>query len=92
LAFLTQNKAKSFKHLIATLVFEKNAIFSPEIVRKSQKIAIVASTPGAKPTIASYNTSVVNFYNATESLACFENKIILLNFEKRSSLGTTTLA
>jgi hypothetical protein len=30
--------------------------------------------PGANPTIASYNASVVNFYNAMGSLACFENK------------------
>jgi hypothetical protein len=28
----------------------------------------------------------VNFYNATDSLACFENKIFLLYLEKRSSL------
>jgi hypothetical protein len=27
--------------------------------------------PGANPTIASYNASVVNFYNATGSLARF---------------------
>jgi hypothetical protein len=42
--------------------------------------------PGANPTIASYNASVVNFYNATGSLARFENKNILWYFEKRSSL------
>jgi hypothetical protein len=30
--------------------------------------------PGANPTIASYNASVVTFYNATGSLARFENK------------------
>jgi hypothetical protein len=30
--------------------------------------------PGANPTIASYNASVVNFYNATGSLACFLEK------------------
>jgi hypothetical protein len=29
---------------------------------------------GANPTIARYNASVVNFYNATDSLARFENK------------------
>jgi hypothetical protein len=29
---------------------------------------------GPNPTIASYNASVVNFYNATDSLVCFENK------------------
>jgi hypothetical protein len=42
--------------------------------------------PGANPTIASYNASVVNFYNATGSLARFENENILFFFEKRSSL------
>jgi hypothetical protein len=35
LAFFTRNKAKLCKHLIITLVFEKNAIFS----RKLSKIA-----------------------------------------------------
>jgi hypothetical protein len=38
------------------------------------------------PTIAGYNASVVNFYNATGSLALFENKNILYYLEKRSSL------
>jgi hypothetical protein len=33
-----------------------------------------------------YNASVVNFYNATGSIARFENKNILFYFEKRSSL------
>jgi hypothetical protein len=33
---------------------------------------------GPNPTIASYNASVVNFYNATGSLVCFENKNIFL--------------
>jgi hypothetical protein len=41
---------------------------------------------GANPTIAIYNASVVNFYNATGSLARFENKNILFSFEKHSSL------
>jgi hypothetical protein len=41
--------------------------------------------PGANPTIVIYSASVVNFYNATGSLARFENKNILLYFEKRSS-------
>jgi hypothetical protein len=34
--------------------------------------------PGANPTIAGYNASVVNFYNATGSLARFENKNIFI--------------
>jgi hypothetical protein len=33
-----------------------------------------------------YSASVVNFYNATGSLARFENKNILFSFEKHSSL------
>jgi hypothetical protein len=45
LAFLTQNKAKIFKNLIITLVFEKNANFFTQNFRKSQKIVIVTSTP-----------------------------------------------
>jgi hypothetical protein len=40
---------------------------------------------GANPTTSSYNASVVHFYNATGSLACFENNISFY-FEKRSSL------
>jgi hypothetical protein len=32
---------------------------------------------GANPTIASYNASVENFYNATGILARFENKNII---------------
>jgi hypothetical protein len=46
LAFFTQNKAKLFKNLIITLVFEKNAIFFSENCQKSQKIVIITSTPG----------------------------------------------
>jgi hypothetical protein len=40
--------------------------------------------PGPNPTIASYNASVVNFYNATGSLVCFENKNIIFYFEKNA--------
>jgi hypothetical protein len=42
--------------------------------------------PGANPTIASYNASVVNFYNATGSLARFKNKNILFYLGKVPSL------
>jgi hypothetical protein len=45
LVFLTQNKAKLFKIVIITLVFEKNANFFAENCRKSQKIVIITSTP-----------------------------------------------
>jgi hypothetical protein len=34
--------------------------------------------PGANPTIASYNASVENFYNATDSLARIENELVFL--------------
>jgi hypothetical protein len=34
----------------------------------------------ANPTIASYNASIVNFYNAMGSLARFENKNIFVYF------------
>jgi hypothetical protein len=51
LAFLTQNNSKLCKILIITLVFEKNAIFSPKIVKKSQKIVIITSTPGREKTL-----------------------------------------
>jgi hypothetical protein len=37
---------------------------------------------GPNPSTSSYTTSVVNFYNATGSLARFENKNILFYFEK----------
>jgi hypothetical protein len=47
---------------------------------------VIALQPGANPKITSYNASVVNFYNATGSLARFENINILFCFEKRSSL------
>jgi hypothetical protein len=46
LAISAQNKAKLFKNLIITLVFEKNAKFFDENWQKSQKIVIVTSTPG----------------------------------------------
>jgi hypothetical protein len=45
MAFLTQNKAKFWKKLIITFVFEKNANFFAENWEKSQKIVIITSTP-----------------------------------------------
>jgi hypothetical protein len=38
MAFLTRNKAKLCKILIITLVFEKNANFSPKIVKNRRKL------------------------------------------------------
>jgi hypothetical protein len=45
----------------------------------------VTAKPGANPTIASYNASVVHFYNSMSSLARFK-KNSFFYFEKRSSL------
>jgi hypothetical protein len=42
----------------------------------------VRCSSGANPTIVSYNASVVKYYSATGSLACFVNKNILFYFEK----------
>jgi hypothetical protein len=38
---------------------------------------VVGLSPGPNPTTLIYNASLVNFYNATGSLARFENKNIL---------------
>jgi hypothetical protein len=59
-------------HLLAPL--PQHVLHIPEtIVNKS----------GSSPAIASYNASVVIFYNAMGSLACFESKNIFFYFEKR---------
>jgi hypothetical protein len=42
--------------------------------------------PGPNPTTSIYSASVVYFYNAAGSLACFENKNILFYFENGSGL------
>jgi hypothetical protein len=49
-------------------------------VRTCKKFCVVWVPSVANPTIADYNASVVNFYNATGSLARFENKNILFYF------------
>jgi hypothetical protein len=41
-------------------------------------------SPGTNPTIAIYNASVVNFHNATGSLARFENKNIFFSTLKNA--------
>jgi hypothetical protein len=38
MAFLTHNKAKLCKNLIIKMVFEKNANFSPKIVKNRRKL------------------------------------------------------
>jgi hypothetical protein len=44
------------------------------------------ANPGPNPTTLSYNARVVIFFNATGSLARFENNFLKFYFEKRSSL------
>jgi hypothetical protein len=44
------------------------------IEKVCKKISDRFLVAGPNPTIASYNASVVNFYNATGSLVCFEKK------------------
>jgi hypothetical protein len=57
------------------------------------QLLLHSCTPGADPTISSYNASVVNIYNATSSLVRLQNKNIFLFFlKKRSILLPTTLA
>jgi hypothetical protein len=56
-------------------------------------VSTVIFQPGAKPTIASYNGSVVKIYNAaTSNLVRIEKKNILFAMKKRYILCTTTLA
>jgi hypothetical protein len=55
LPFLNQNKAKSCKILIITLVFEKK--FFGENWRKSQKLVIILSTPGGNDSTKAFFTT-----------------------------------
>jgi hypothetical protein len=78
LAFFTQNKAKFWKNLIITLVFEKNANFFAENCPKSQKIVIITLTTGPNLTTVNYNSGVVKIYNTTNGLVRFGKKLYLL--------------
>jgi hypothetical protein len=56
---------------------EMQVILVNSVVNPKRIIYIyIYNLSGANPTIASYNASVVNFYNATGSLARFEKNII----------------
>jgi hypothetical protein len=85
-AFLTLNKAKLCKNLIITLLFEKNANFSPKSVKKLQKI-VITSTPAAE--IKNHNfLSIFNVYNLTNVSCAFryifaENTILCIKFKKK---------
>jgi hypothetical protein len=92
LAFLTQNKGKLCKKISIIYVIEKNAIFFAENWRKSHKIVIITSNPGAYAMIlkifqpilpiVSYSASVVKIYSVMSSLVRFGNKNISFQFEK----------
>jgi hypothetical protein len=60
------------------LLSEKIAALVAEAEQAGTQVTI--SPRVANPTIASYNASVVNFYNATGSLPRFENKNIIFYF------------
>jgi hypothetical protein len=66
LAFLSQNKAKFWKKLIITLVFEKNGNFSAKNCRKSQKIVIITSTPE----LGLHFQSIINEINKLNEFIC----------------------
>jgi hypothetical protein len=58
---------------------------------RSRRVFAPFRKPGANPTIANYNASVVNFYDATGSLVRFLKKNIFFYFETTLHL-TKTLA
>jgi hypothetical protein len=51
-------------------------MYNAGVVAVNSKVARL--NPRANPTIASYNASVVNYYNARGSLARFKNKKYLI--------------
>jgi hypothetical protein len=53
--------------------FRYSPIFMGSVFQSIDYVLILTAT-GENPTITSCNASVVNFYNATGSLARFENK------------------
>jgi hypothetical protein len=59
------------------LIISELRFFSKKNIISLKKLSFVNPESGANPTIASYNASVVNFYNATHSLARFENTNII---------------
>jgi hypothetical protein len=82
MAFLTENKAKLCKILILTLVFEKNAIFSPKNWRKSQKIEIITSTPRRIWTHLAFQACLL----AEEFAVVLEQEVVLRVHQLREAL------
>jgi hypothetical protein len=65
----------SYNATSSLVSFEKKTfVFTLKNVLAYYNAGVVAVNSGSNPTIAIYNASVVNFYNATGSLARFENK------------------
>jgi hypothetical protein len=72
------NSRKSSSTIWATsVIFQKTAQRQQSPIELS---FVQSGHPGANPTIASYNASVVNFNNTTGSLVRFENKNIISYF------------
>jgi hypothetical protein len=84
----SQKKRVFEKWLFSNVFFRltRPALFRPT-PHPACNDSILSYVPGANPTIVSYNARAVNFYNATSSLARFENKNMTLYSEKRSSLA-----
>jgi hypothetical protein len=84
MARISNSIAQSAKQPFQNIFFKNHVFYflrEDNLLKKKP-----GANPGPNPTIMSYNASVVNFNNATGSLAHFENKNIFFPFEKRSSL------
>jgi hypothetical protein len=81
----TKNQKNGFQgRCVSSLTIGWNQADQKDLVKKNRPNS--GPSTGPNPTTSVYNASVVNLYNATGSLARFENKNILFYFEKCSSL------
>jgi hypothetical protein len=64
-----------FLPVLVSCATKNLAAFLPSLARP------IFKKSGANPTMASYNASVAKIYNATNSMARFRIKIILLRFK-----------
>jgi hypothetical protein len=74
LPFYAETTVSCYKNLIITLVFDKNANFIAENWQKSQKIVIIASTPGTDVII--FKIFLTEAFG--ESTWLFDSKYVLL--------------